>query len=386
MTSAPRPGPHPGSRPRTTTRDPAELAERLNTWLGDRLPGARVTDPVVPESNGMSSETVLFGLEHAEAPVTACALRLAADPAAYTVFPRYDMARQYRTMALVAAHSDVPVPRVLWLEEDERPLGAPFFVMERVRGRVPPDVMPYTYDGNWLHSATDAERARLEAESVGLLARLHDQVPLREAEFLAADPGPAVPADTEEGDSEEAGSPLRHHVEAQRAYYHWVVEGRPRSPLIERAFAWLEANWPVEEGDTVLCWGDARIGNVVYDGFTPVAVLDWEMASLGPRELDLSWTVFLHRFFQDLTESTGQRGLPDFLRRDAVEARYAELTGHTPRAMDFHTLYAALRHAILMLRIAYRQIHFGEAVAPRDPDDLIMHRATLEAMLENRYC
>ncbi|WP_331000522.1 protein kinase family protein [Streptomyces luteolifulvus] len=61
----------------------------------------------------MSSETLLFAIEHPNRP---CALRLAADPAAYTVSPSYDMARQYRTMRLVAEHSDVPVPRVLWLE------------------------------------------------------------------------------------------------------------------------------------------------------------------------------------------------------------------------------------------------------------------------------
>ncbi|MDJ1131342.1 phosphotransferase family protein [Streptomyces iconiensis] len=365
--AAPRPG---DPRPRTTTRDPGELAARLDAWLATRLPGARALDPVVPDSNGMSSETVLFGLDHPHAPVTGCALRLAADPAAYTVFPRYDMARQYRTMRLVAEHTDVPVPRTLWLEEDEGPLGAPFFVMERVEGRVPPDVMPYTYEGNWLYAATEAERAGLQAATVSVLARLHDQVPVEEAGFLAA-PG--------------AGSPLRHHVEAQRAYYHWVVAGRARSPVIERGFAWLEANWPQEEGETVLSWGDARIGNIVYDGFAPAAVLDWEMAALGPRELDLAWTVYLHRFFQDLTESAGLPGIPGLLRRSETERRYAELTGHTPRAMDFHTLYAALRHAVVMLRIAYRRVHFGEAATPVDPDDLIMHRHTLEAMLDGDY-
>ena len=45
------------------------------------------------------------------------------------------------------------------------------------------------------------------------------------------------------------GSPLRRHVDAQRAYYDWVVDGLPRSPLIERAFARLEEHWPADEGD-----------------------------------------------------------------------------------------------------------------------------------------
>ncbi|MFJ9122249.1 phosphotransferase family protein [Streptomyces sp. NPDC102394] len=357
-------------RPRTTTRDPEDIARRLTAWLGTRLPGAKATGVRVPESNGMSSETLLFDLEHPEPPLRACALRLAADPAAYTVFPVYDMPRQYRTMRLVARHTDLPVPRVLWLEEDRAPLGAPFFVMERVAGRVPPDVMPYTYEGNWLHAASDAERGHLEAASIGLLARLHDQAPPEQAEFLALPGG---------------GDALHRHVEAQRAYYDWVVDGRARSPLIEAAFDRLARTWPADPGPPVLNWGDARIGNVVYDGFEPVAVLDWEMAAPAPREVDLGWTVYLHRFFQDLTVSFGQRGLPDFLRRDRVEARYAELTGHTPRDMDFYILYAALRQAIVMLRVAYRQVHFGEAVVPADPDTLILHHGSLRAMVQGSY-
>ncbi|MCX4646769.1 MULTISPECIES: phosphotransferase family protein [unclassified Streptomyces] len=357
-------------RPRTSTRDPEEVARKLTSWLAVRLPGAKAVNVSVPESNGMSSETLLFDIEYPEPPVHACALRLAADPSAYTIFPDYDMPRQYRTMRLAAERTGLPVPRVLWLEEDPGPLGAPFFVMERVEGRVPPDVMPYTYEGNWLHSATDAERARLQDATVGLIARLHDGVPASEAEFLAA-PG--------------RGSALCRHVEAQRAYYAWVVDGLPTSPLIESAFDRLAELWPADEGEPVLNWGDARIGNIIYDGFEPAAVLDWEMAALAPREVDLGWTVYLHRFFQDLTESFGQAGLPGFLRRADIERRYAQLTGHTPRDMDFHTLYAALRHAIVMLRVAYRQVYFKEVAVPDDPDTLILHHASLRAMVQGSY-
>ncbi|MCZ0992067.1 phosphotransferase family protein [Streptomyces noursei] len=394
-------------RPRTTTRDPEDLTRRLTAWLatrsraldpshglptpaeqGDLRPrGAPSRRPASPRSPCppptacparpcSSTSTTRTRTPPSPRPrtrgrgPTSCVLRLAGDPAAYTIFPRYDMPRQYRTMRLVADRTDLPVPRPFWLEEDPAHLGAPFFVMARVTGRVPPDVMPYTYEGNWLYDATDAERDRLEAASVAVLARLHDQVPVESAEFLAL-PG--------------TGSPLRRHVDAQRAYYAWVVDGLPHSPLIERGFAWLADHWPADPGETVLTWGDARIGNIVYDGFAPAGILDWEMAALGPRELDLGWMVYLHRFFQDLTVGGGQRGLPDFLRRDRVEARYARLTGHEPRAMEFHTLYAALRHAIVMLRVAYRQIHFGEVSVPADPDGLIMHRDTLEAMLAGRY-
>lgn len=367
----------PGApRPRTTTRDPAELRRRLAAWVGGWFPGATVGELTVPPSNGMSSETVLFDLDAPDGGTRPCVLRLAADPDAYAVFPRYDMERQYRTIELVSERTTVPVPRLLRLETDPGPLGAAGFVMERVDGRVPPDVMPYTYGGNWLFEATAAERDRLEQATVEVVAALHTVPAEGPAAFL--EPGAA------------GATPLRRHVNDQRAYYQWVVRGRPGSPLIERAFARLEELWPEDEGPAVLSWGDARIGNIVYQGFTPAAVLDWEMASVGPRELDLAWLVFLHRFFQDLTEGSGLPGLPGFLERGRTADRYAALTGHTPRDLDFHTLYAALRHAVVMLRIAYRRVHFGEASLSDAPtgqevDRLILHRDTLEAMVDGRY-
>ena len=81
----------------------------------------------------------------------------------------------------------------------------------------------------------------------------------------------------------------------------------------------------------------------------------------------------------------GQHGLPGFLCRERVEARYAELTGRTPRDMDFHILYAALRHAVVMLSVACRQVHFGESAVPADQHSLILHHDSLRAMVQGGY-
>ncbi|MCQ4083692.1 phosphotransferase family protein [Streptomyces sp. RB6PN25] len=356
---------------RRTTRDPEDLARRLTAWVTTWQPAAVVTRYEIPPSNGMSSETILFDLQRPGATPQPCVLRLAADPLAYSVFPRYDMARQYRTIALVAERTKVPVPRLLRLETDPGPLGALGFVMERACGRVPPDVLPYTYPGSWLYEASAHQRDQLERSTVDVLAELHT-VPAAEARFLTPD-----------ADGDTA---LRRHVNEQRAYYTWVIADHSPSPLIEHAFARLEELWPEDPGESVLSWGDARIGNIVYAAdFTPSAVLDWEMASVGPRELDLGWLVFLHRFFQDLTERSGHLGLPGFLDRDRVAARYARQTGHAPRDMEFYSLYAALRHALVMLRVGYRRVHFGEIPMPADTDSLILHRSAIEDMLEGRY-
>ena len=109
------------------------------------------------------------------------------------------------------------------------------------------------------------------------------------------------------------------------------------------------------------------------------------MAALGPRELDVSWFLFLHRFFQDIAEFFELEGLPDFLRRSEVERQYQELSRGPLRHMDFYLTYAALRHAIVMGRIKRRMIHFGEDEVSADPDDYVMHRASLEKLLAGTY-
>jgi aminoglycoside phosphotransferase (APT) family kinase protein len=135
----------------------------------------------------------------------------------------------------------------------------------------------------------------------------------------------------------------------------------------------------------VLNWGDARPGNIIYQGFNPAAVVDWEMAALGPREIDVAWMIFIHRFFQDIGKMFNHPGLSDFLRREDVVSQYQEITGHVVRDLDFYLVYAALRHAIVMARIKRRMIHFDGEAVPADPDDYVLHRPSLDAMITGRY-
>lgn len=369
------------ARPDESRRDPDRTGRDLEAWLAGLLEvGAKpeVTSVHVPESNGMSSETVLVdaswrgpgGRENHELVV-----RIAPDTTAVPVFPNYDLDEQFRTMATVAELTDVPVPELYWSEPDPAPLGAPFFVMGRVDGDVPPDVLPYNFGDSWLSEATPEQLARIERSSVEVLCQLHSIDNASEAfsHLPAAAPDP------------ERRSALRRHVAELRAYYEWVCSDGHRSPLIETCFDWLEDNWPEDEGEARLSWGDARIGNIMYRDHRPVAVLDWEMATIAPREVDLGWMIFLHRFFEDIAATFELPGMPDFLRRDTLVSLYEELSGHTVRDMDFYTLYAALRHAVIMSQVQRRAIAFGTAEMPEDVDDLIMHRVTLQQMLEGSY-
>ncbi|ALG84016.1 phosphotransferase family protein [Gordonia phthalatica] len=355
------------ARPSESRRDPEQLRARLDAWLKTKAgDDARVTAVTIPESNGMSSETLLAEASW-DGEDRRLVVRVAPQADSDPVFPHYDLDGQFRVIEHVRAHSDIPLPRLWWSEPGDDALGAPFFVMDRIDGEVPPDVMPYTF-GSWVADASREDRTRLMRETISVLARVH------------AVPVPDVFVAQPTGDD----TPLRAHVRRLREFYDWASRDRAGSGLIERGFAWIEEHLP-ETPENVFTWGDARIGNIMYRDFTPVAVLDWEMAAVGPRELDLAWTIFLHRFFQDLAELAGMEGLPDFLRREDVAAEYLKQTGHRPTDLDFYTTYAALIHAVIMFRIQCRAIHFGHAQEPADPDEMILHRATLEAMLAGTY-
>jgi aminoglycoside phosphotransferase (APT) family kinase protein len=356
------------------------LTAALQDWLASRSAGPgrpTVSNVAMPDSGGLSSTSVLFeaswpGEDTRGAPRRGrYVARMAPEPSAVPVFPRYDLPVQFEVISRVAACCDIPLPRLRWNEPDGGALGTPFFVMDQVDGRVPLDNPPYVFTG-WLLEAAPEERARLQRASVAILARLH-AIPDPAARFPALRPA-------------SGRDSLRCHVAGQRDYYRWALaDDGFRVPIIERSLDWLQEHWPRDRGPDVLCWGDARIGNVIYQGFEPAAVLDWEMAALGPRELDVGWLVFLHRFFQDIAEFFEVEGLPDLLRRSDVERCYQELTGWPLRDMDFYLTYAALRHAIIMARIRRRMIHFGEDQVPEDPDDYVMHRASLEQLLAGTY-
>ena len=364
------------ARPEASRTDPEVLRSKLEAWLRahpDVADDAVVQNLQVPDGNGMSSETMLFELAHG-GQVEQLVARVAPQLGSVPVFPDYDMGMQFRVMQEVA--DAVPVPAVRWLEEDPGPVGAAFFVMDRVEGRVPPDVMPYNFGmDSWVYDASPAEQQHLQEKSVEVLAALH-ALPVDRFGFLD---------DSVEGGDADERSALRRHVDATRGFYEWVVADAYESPLILRSFEWLEDHWPADEGETVLSWGDSRIGNMMFDGFDPVAVLDWEMASLGPREVDLAWMVFLHRFFEEVAWKMELPGMRHFMHAPDVVAHYEQVTGHTVQNFEWHTTYAALRHAAIMYRVAVRSITFGQGEWPADVDDLIMHRDALEQLLDGTY-
>lgn len=359
-----------------SSRDTAAVPAAVARWLATKLPGGvtpEITVETGVDSNGMSSETLILSGRWTQdgTPVEErWVARVAPSDTDVPVFPTYRLDHQFDVMRLVTELTDVPVPRMRWLEPTGQVLGRPAFLMDHVEGRVPPDVMPYTFGGNWLADATLEQQRELQDSTVAVLAKLHS-IPDPQTTFGFLDEGRT-------GDTA-----LRRHFGWVRSWYEFAVPDIGRAPLLERCFDWLEAHWPqrVAAAPPVLCWGDSRIGNVLYDGFQPAAVLDWEMVTLGPRELDVAWLIFAHMVFQELAGLATLPGLPDVLTEDEVRATYQRLTGVQLGDLQWFYVYAGLMWALVFMRTGARRVHFGEVEKPADPESLFYHSNLLKRLI-----
>lgn len=301
-------------------REASDVQRGLAAWLG-----AEVSDLTQPSAGGLSSETYLFRAGGRE-------LVLRLPPAGDALFPRYDLLAQSFVMQTLAEHDVVPVPEVVAYVDDTSYLGAPFLVMAKVEGRVPTDNPSYLVEG-WVHDASPVEQRRLQDAFVDVCARINacawDDMGLA---FLAR-PG---------------GTGLEAEIGWWSDYLDWAADGADL-PQLRDARAWCSANAPSGRPSPSLLWGDVRIPNIVFDAtFRPAAVLDWEMASIGPAEIDLGWFLAIHRM------STGGRGadLPGFAPRDEFVRAYEARLGRELLPLRWFEVWGAFRSAAIMVRLA----------------------------------
>ncbi len=324
-------------------RDLESDRKQLAAWLAQQLPAGaepRLSEPTSPTASGFSNDTLLCDLEWREAGrARSESLVVRVQPMGFQVFPEYDLALQVRTLQLLG-ETNVPVPRVLWFEPDDRSvLGAPFYVMARVTGRVPTDQPPY-HTGGWMTEASPAEREAIWWGGIESIAKIHRLDWKRLGFGFLEKP-------------ELGATGLARELAHYRNYFAWAARGEPQ-PTIEAAFDWLEKHAPVDE-PTVLLWGDARIGNIIFDGTRPAAVLDWEMVGLGSPESDLAWAIFLDRHHSEGVETPRLAGFPSY---EATVARYESLTGHRVKHLHYYQVFAAFRFSVIFLRIAQQIVHY----------------------------
>jgi aminoglycoside phosphotransferase (APT) family kinase protein len=363
------------SRLQHSSRDVTTLPDILSAWLSTVLPDGASPEVVVEsgvDSNGMSSETIILTARWREGgrPVEQrLVARVAPTAEDVPVFSSYRLDHQFDVIRLVAELTDIPVPQVRWLENSGSVLGTPFFLMDLVDGVVPPDVMPYTFGGNWFYDAPAERQRELQDSTIEVLAKLHAiPEPEQAFGFLA---------------TTDAPNALRRNLDWLQSWYRFAVPDIGPSPLLERTLAWLEDHFPTEiaEQSPVLVWGDSRVGNVLYDDFRPVAVLDWEMATLGPREMDVAWLIFAHMVFQSLTGLAGLPGMPDFLREDDVRTTYQQLSGVELGDLHWFYVYSGVIWACVFMRTGARRVRFGEIERPGDVESLFYHAALLKQLI-----
>lgn len=315
---------------------------RLSDWFAGQLPEACEINlsPLKRPGAGISNETYFFGLQWRQGNESFSKnLVIRWPPGGFTAFPRYayDMKKQFQLLKSLE-NTTIPVPPVHWMEDEESVLGTPFYIMEKVDGWVPGDFPPYHVEGP-LFDASQTDRINTWWDAVDTMAKIHT-LDWKQAglEFL-------VPP---------AGG--KDFMERQIAYYDEVfaLNGEPMPPILARTRDWLLNNIPTPKY-TALCWGDARLGNMILRDHQVAAVLDWEMACLGDPESDLGW--FAHI---DWATSVGRSKSPFPRMADLPDitqtiAHYEQVTGRKVENLHYYEVFATWRLAILFTRIEQDQ-------------------------------
>ena len=317
---------------------PELLCDRLADWVNARLgnPGSLPVraELLGPPPTGNSNVTLPFAVTwdgDGEAPVE---LVLRLQHPANQIFLDADVHREFRVLSGLGAAGGVPSPTPRWFEPDPEILGHPFFVMDRVEGVVPVG-KPSIHASGWLAERTPGERKRAWASSLAALAAVHGVDWRRHAGFLA---------------DAAHGTTIATRLAHARRWYDWVTDGRTY-PITDAALDHLERTaHRIDDTNPVLLWGDARLGNTMFgaDG-TVAALLDWELASVGPAALDVGWWLCFDEF---VTTAHGIERLDGYPTRAETIAEYAALTDSDLDELHWFEIYCAWVLTVTVIRMA----------------------------------
>jgi aminoglycoside phosphotransferase (APT) family kinase protein len=308
--------------PSGLSRDDATLSAGLGRWIAaqpELVPGAHGGSALHIASlahaeGGLANETLLLDLGADQPGVV---VRI---PPLEATFLEYDLAPQVLVQNAVAA-AGVPAPSPAVLVEDPQWIGTPFLVMPRVEGRVPG---PAPVFDQWLTALPPASQRSIHD---GLMDTLADVHAIAWARYALG----AVLAQRS----------LEQTLDYWTNYVEWAGHGDPLPSLVT-ALRWCRRHIPPEPGgrEMALLWGDVRLGNLIIDESLAVhAVLDWDLAGLGPPEMDLGWYFGLEFMMEHLFS----RRVPGFPTREEALARYQARSGHTVEFLDWHEVFALVR-------------------------------------------
>ncbi|MEA2167504.1 MAG: hypothetical protein QOF76_804 [Solirubrobacteraceae bacterium] len=240
----------------------------------------------------------------------------------------HDVLREARVIDALDGHG-VRVPHVLATCDDESVIGCPFYVMERVQGEVVSESLPAAFD-------SDGARQKMGEELIDSLVELHG-------------------ADWRAAGLEGFGKP-QGYLERQLRRFNGLWEHNKTREIdaIETVGKWLAENMP-ESGPATVVHGDYRLGNTVFAPKEPrlIAILDWEMATIGDPLADVGYLCAL--WTQEGDPSGGLREhlgkvtrQPGFPTREELVARYEEGSGRSMDAMRWYMTLAIWKSIVFM--------------------------------------
>jgi aminoglycoside phosphotransferase (APT) family kinase protein len=306
-------------------KDPSTVA-RLEAWMSEHVAGFRPPLSAEQIAGGQSNPT--FRLTAASGLYV-----LRGKPLGVLLPSAHAVDREFRVLKALAG-TDVPVPRALALCDDTSVTGSMFYVMDHVPGRV-------LWDPRLPH-ATPAERTALFASVNATIAAIHSLDP---AAHGLGDFGPP-------------GSYLERQVARWTKQYR-ASETGPNEAM-ERLIDWLPRHMP-PAGPTRLIHGDYRLDNLIVHPTKPhvVAVLDWELSTLGDPLADfayhaMSWRIAPELFRGLAGADLAAAGIPDERRYLAM---YLERTGlPEPADWNFYVALGLFRLAAILQGIAKRAL------------------------------
>jgi aminoglycoside phosphotransferase (APT) family kinase protein len=284
-------------------------------------------------------------------------------PLGHILATAHDMAREYRVMTALAG-TPVPVPRTMIVTGAGEELEFACLVMERVVGHVCRHGFPPGYADD------PADRRRIGEAVVDVLAALH-----------TVDPATVG--------LEEFGRPAGFMERQLRRWgKQWDATKMDVSPTaeLEELRAGLTATLPGVEQPAAIVHGDYRLDNTVLHPAEPgriVAVLDWEMSTLGDPLADLGSMLAYWAQADDDEVLVAGRVIPPvtamegFPTRAEVVARYAERTGFDVSHLDWYVAFAYFKLAVICQGIAHR--HEGGAMVGEGFDEALGNVAPLVA-------
>ncbi len=236
--------------------------------------------------------------------------------------------REYRVIKALHEHSDVPVPKPYALCQDGSVIGTAFYIMEFLPGRIFADPK--------MQGVAPADRAAIFDSMNDVLARLHN-VDYRKAGL---------------GDYGREGQYIQRQITRWSSQYD--LARTADLAAMENLKTWLPANIPPGD-ETRINHGDYRLGNTIVHPTEPrvIAVLDWELSTLGHPLADLGYNCMMYHFGEGFGASGGYAdtdlkafGIPT---EDEYLAAYAQRTGRGRiEHWDFYLAFSLFRLAAIV--------------------------------------